>query len=349
MTETNVTPMKVSQTTARRGERGVVIIWTAFFMVLMLGFVAIGIDVAKVMATRTELQNAADAAALAGASALNLTTGKVRPDSALIRAQETSLRNEAFVDSPKPVTLLPGDVMVDPALNTVQVTVRRTAASDGAMITHIAQVLGIKNVDLSATATAKADLTCSQCEKMVPLGAVPLNGQPNFQVGCANSYTLKRGGGNSISPGNYQAVDFPECNEGACAGMGSTGANTFRCLLANGYACCISIGQVIQTEPGAMTGPTNQGLKARWDSDTDRRTGICYSDYVGNGSRVVNVPIITPIGNGRTSVTVTGLAAFFLTNSPPGNGDVKAEFIHDVVPGTGGGCNSTVYTLRLIQ
>lgn len=341
--------MNTPRTTARPTERGVVIIWTAFFMVLMLGFVAIGIDVAKVMATRTELQNAADAAALAGASALDLTTGKVRPDSALFRAQSTSIRNQAMVAAAKPVTLLPGDVLVNPATNTVKVTVRRSAASDGAMITHIAQVLGIKTVELSATATAKAELTCEACEKMVPLGAVPLNGQQNFQVGCANSYTLKRGGGNSLAPGNYQALDFPECSEGGCAGMPSTGASTFRCLLANGYGCCIRIGQVIQTEPGAMTGPTNQGLKARWDNDTDRRSGICHSEYVGNGSRIVNVPIITPIGNGRTSVTVTGLAAFFLTNQPPGNGDVKAEFIHDVVPGTGGGCNSTIYTLRLTQ
>jgi Flp pilus assembly protein TadG len=341
--------MNAPRTTGQRNERGVVIIWTAFFMLLMLGFVAIGVDVAKVMATRTELQNAADAAALAGVSALDLVTGKVKPDSAVVRAQQTALRNEAFVDSPKPITLLAGDVLVDPDANTVKVTVRRDAATDGAMITHVAQVLGIKNVDVSATATAKAEPTCSQCEKIVPLGAVPQIGQVNFAVGCNNAYTLKRGGGNKVSPGNYLGLSFPQCDEGACAGMGETGANTFRCLLANGYACCVSIGQVIQTEPGNMAGPTRQGLQARWDSDSDRRPGICYSDYKGNGSRVVNVPIITPPGNGRSDVTVLGLAAFFLTNPPPGNGDVKAEFVHEVVPGTGGNCNSTVFTIRLIQ
>src|SRR5205085_4789091 len=114
----------------------------------------------------------------------------------------------------------------------------------------------------------------------------PPVGQANFQVGCANKYTLKRGGGNSLSPGNYQAVDFPDCNEGPCAGMNQTGANTFRCLLANGYGCCVKIGQVVQTEPGNMNGPTNQGLQARWDADTDRRSGLCFKDYVGNGSRI---------------------------------------------------------------
>jgi Flp pilus assembly protein TadG len=341
--------MKPPRRAVHKNERGVVIIWTAFFMIMMLGFVALGIDVAKIMATRTELQNAADAAALAGASALDLNTGKIRPDSAVIRATLTAQHNKAFVDAPVPVTLLAGDVSVDPNENTVLVKVRRDPTTDGSMITHVAQVLGIKKVDVTATAKAKAETTCEQCEKMVPMGAVPPLNQQNFQTGCANKYTLKRGGGNSISPGNYQAVDFPQCDEGACAGMGETGANTYRCLLANGYGCCVRIGQVLQTEPGNMAGPTRQGLDARFNSDTDQRQNICYSDYHGNGARVVNVPIITPIGNGRTNVTVTGLAAFFLVQRPPGNGDILGEFIHEIVPGTGGNCNSTVYTIRLIE
>src|SRR4029450_13005362 len=69
----------------RPRERGVVIIYTAFFMLFLLGFVAIGIDVSKLMATRTQLQRTADAAALAGASAVNFTTGTISPDTALIR------------------------------------------------------------------------------------------------------------------------------------------------------------------------------------------------------------------------------------------------------------------------
>src|SRR5262249_4011889 len=100
-------------------QRGVVILWAAFYLMMLLGFVAIGIDVAKVMAPRTELQNAADAAALAGASAINRVTGELRADSALARAQRTALRNRAFVQGPKPITLAAGDVTVDGAARTV--------------------------------------------------------------------------------------------------------------------------------------------------------------------------------------------------------------------------------------
>ncbi|HKQ56735.1 MAG TPA: pilus assembly protein TadG-related protein [Candidatus Eisenbacteria bacterium] len=330
----------------RNNERGVVIIWSAFFMIMMLGFVALGIDVAKLMATRTELQNAADAAALAGASALNLQTGKLRPDTALFRAQATSARNKAFVQAGESVTLLASDVSVDVNQNLCTVTVRRDPTSDGSMVTHIAQVLGITNLQVKATATAKAERTCSQCEKLVPLGSYPPQGQQNFVVG--QMYVLKQASPGGVN-GNYQAVSFPECAEGPCAGMSSTGANTYRCLLENGYSCCITIGQTIQTQPGNMAGPTRTGVQNRWDSDTDRRTNINYPEYAGNGARVVNIPIITPMGNGRSDVTVTGLAAFFLHERPTGNGEIRGEFIHEVVPGTGGNCNSTVFTIRLVQ
>ena len=80
---------KRSSAKARPRERGVVIIYLAFFMLMMLGFVAIGIDVSKLMATRTELQRAADAAALAGASAVDFKTGAIMQDSATVRAQTT--------------------------------------------------------------------------------------------------------------------------------------------------------------------------------------------------------------------------------------------------------------------
>ncbi|UCG59884.1 MAG: hypothetical protein JSU70_10260 [Phycisphaerales bacterium] len=47
--------------------RGIAIIWVAIFLVLMLVFVGLGLDAAKVAIVAHQLQNAADAAALAGA------------------------------------------------------------------------------------------------------------------------------------------------------------------------------------------------------------------------------------------------------------------------------------------
>ncbi len=342
--------MKPPRKSVHRNERGVVIIWSAFFMLMMLGFVALGIDVAKVMATRTELQNAADAAALAGVSAIDFSTGQVMPDSAVMRAQLTSSNNKAFVDAPVSVTLLAADVQVNSDENTVKVTVRRNSATDGSMVTHVAQVLGITRVDVNATATAKAERTCQQCERLAPMAALPPAGQGTFRVGCNQPYQLVRGDG-SGSNGNWQLLSFPDCPEGQCADMsGATGADYLRCLLENGYACCVSVDERVLTKPGANAGPVIQGLQARWDADTDRRSNICFSEYQGNHMRIVNVPVTRPLGGGRQEVVVTGFAAFFLHKRPTGPGQpVWAEFVYDVVPGAGGNCNSTVFTIRLIE
>jgi Flp pilus assembly protein TadG len=336
----------------RHPERGVVIIWTAFFLLFMLGFVAIGIDVAKLMATRTQLQNAADAAALAGASALDMTTGKVVQDTARIRAQAISALNKAFVDGPTAISLSTNDISF-PANNRVKVTVRRDANSGGSMITHVAQVIGIKSMDVSATAVAIAESAGAVCEKLVPLGAIepPAGG---FKTGCANTYNLKIGSGGGGTPGNFQLLDFPPCNEGPCGGLNGGGAE-IRCEVANGYSCCINIGDLIPTMPGNKVGPFMQGLNDRWDSDTDRREGICYTDYHGNGNRIVLVPMFNDWDpNGKKSVKVEGFSAFFLQKKPSGGGGstLTGQFLYYVAPGGSGGkgnASTTLYSLRLIQ
>lgn len=330
-------------------QRGAVMIWVALFLLGILGFVALGIDTAKVAASRTQLQNAADAAALAGASAINFTTGEIVPDTAIVRAQATALANKAFVDGMEPVTVVAADVTF-PATNECRVVVRRTAGLGGEIVMHIAQVLGITSLSMTADATARFEPAGSVFCGLAPLFMAPPPGE-QFVVGCARNYTLKYGGG-SGSNGNYGGLTFPNCDNGPCAGMSPTGSSTYRCLLENGYCCEIRAGQVLDTEPGNMSGPTRQGLTQRFNNDTDRRQGICYSDYSGNGSRVIYVPITTDPGSGRSPVTVLKFAAFFLKNVP-GSGQsatITGEFLYETVPGSGGGSSDgTAFAIRLIE
>jgi Flp pilus assembly protein TadG len=326
----------------------VAIIWTAFFLLLLLGFVAIGVDVAKVMATRTSLQNAADAAALAGASAVDASSGQIVTATAVARAQTTSLRNKAFVNTQIPVTLLAGDVVVNAVDRTVQVTVRRDASSDGAMVTHVARVLGVASLDLTATATAKADFASEICKNLAPMATLPPAG--GFQHGCGTQTTLFFGGGGGTT-GNYGGIDYAPCDKGPCAGMNPTGANTFNCLLTNGYQCCAKIGGTVTTEPGSMDGPLKKGLADRFSADSDKREGICYQNYTGNGQRVVFVPIIPEFPNGKKAEPIQGFAAFFLKTKPDAGGNVNGEFLYMTNSGDGGGgpAGPGALSLRLIQ
>lgn len=56
-------------------QRGAVMVWMAIFMVVMIGVIALAVDVGRLFVLRTEMQNAADAAALAGAVELDGRAG----------------------------------------------------------------------------------------------------------------------------------------------------------------------------------------------------------------------------------------------------------------------------------
>jgi Flp pilus assembly protein TadG len=353
---------------ARRNERGVAIIWLALFMLVLIGFGSLSVDVAKLTATKTQLQNAADAAALAGASALDPVSGVIVTSVAVARAQAAASSNKAFVGDPEPVILPAGDVTF-PTPTRIRVKVRREGAQS--VVTTLAQVVGMRRLEVSATATAKVETTGTALCGLLPLGCSPGSGQ-DFQVGCQNRYVLKIGAGGSTGGstgggkgggkkseenpgGQYGALNFPACvDKGACVGMPPTGANTFRCLMTNGYCCPIEVGQVLNTESGNMSGPLRQAMDARFDADAVSTENICYSEYQsrgGTGQRVVFVPITTPVA-GQHSVTVLGFATFFLRNRP-GTGVesvLEGEFLYKVIPGTGGGSGSgaVAFSIRLV-
>ena len=346
-----------------RRERGVVIIWLALFLLVLIGFGSLCIDVAKLAGARTQLQNAADAAALAGASALDPTTGIIEPTLAVARAQAAALSNKAYVLEPQPVALAAADVTF-PTPTRVRVKVRREG--DQSVMTSLAQVLGLRRLEVSAVATAKVDTTGTALCGILPLGVSP--DDQAFSVGCSNVYTLKIGSGGSGGSkgggkkkggagngGQYGAVDFPQClDRGPCAGMPSSGANTFRCLMTNGYCCPIEIGDVLNTESGNMAGPTSQAIDARFDADAVQTENICYSEYLargGTGQRVVLVPVTDPVW-GQPRVTIRGFVSFFLRNRVAGGsaGDLYGEFLYRVIPGVGGGQGqgAVAFSIRLV-
>lgn len=269
----------------------------------------------------------------------------------MVRATLNAARNRAFALGAESLTLLPGDVSF-PAANRIRVTVRRSPDAGGSMVTHIAQVLGLSEIAVSATAVAEAESASSICEGLVPMAPVEDPAHP-FQTGCAHEYQLKVGSGGN-QQGNFQLLDFPSCDEGPCAGM--SGGAAIRCQVANGYSCCIDIGDLVDTQPGNKVGPFSQGLSDRWDRDTDQREGICHEQYTGNGQRIVFVPMVRSFDvNGKKPVEITGFSAFFLKRQPTGGGSqtLTGQFLYMHAPGGPGGgpagSTSTLHSIRLVQ
>jgi hypothetical protein len=339
----------------RRGEEGIALIYVAIFLLVSLWFVSLAIDIGKIMAAKTELQAAADAAALAGASAIDPKTGETVQDSARVRAAYTALQNKALEQVKTPIVIDPqADVEFpgDPDQHRVKVTVHRDAAHGDPVLLHFAQTLGIPSVGVRADATAEAKPLSAICENLVPFAPQepPTGG---FSNDCDSVYTLKVGAGNSSS-GNFQLLDFPPCADDDFQGSGGA---AIRQYTQYGYKCCIGIGdEFVLTEPGNKVGPLSQALNARWDADTDKREGICFDEYIGNRSRVFLTPIIQSFDvNGKKFVKIVQFAAFFLRYRPNGsmvNQGVTGQFIQYVAPGDFGSTppdSTVVYGVHLVE
>jgi hypothetical protein len=90
-------------TPSRGFRRGIAIVWTAIILVLMLGFVGLSLDWGKAAIDAHQLQNAADAAALAGAQKLKKAyhdSTMDAPDGPFGRAKAVALANRAWAGTP---------------------------------------------------------------------------------------------------------------------------------------------------------------------------------------------------------------------------------------------------------
>lgn len=341
-----------SDRTPRRGEEGIALIYVAVFLLVSLWFVSLAIDVGKIMAARTELQAAADAAALAGASAIDPETAVIVQDTARVRAAQIAFANKALEQVKTPVVIDPATDVEFPTTTRVKVTVHRDAAHANPVLLHFAQTLGLPSVGVQADATAEAKALTSVCEGLAPFAPQqPPNGVP-FSTDCDSVYVLKVGA-QANQQGNFQLLDFPDCPEDEFTGGG---ADAVKQYTIHGYKCCIGIGdEFVSTQPGNMVGPFRTALQTRWDADTDK-THPCYEDYTGNGSRVFITPIIESFDlNGKKLARIVNFAAFFLKQRPSGSMSqtgVPGQFIKYVAPGDFGSTppeSTGVYGIHLVE
>ena len=360
--------MKLHARKRSSNERGSILVWVALFMIFMLAFVALGIDGAKLMATRTQLQNAADAGALAGASQVDPASGVIDQARATPMAQATAANNKAFIGGPKPVL----DAVVSfPEASQCRVDVTRSGST--AIVTHIAQVVGVRTLNAEATATAELSKPTSVCGPR-PFG---VRGETDpFTYIQGQEYALTEG----ITPSCYRHLDFsqmldstltplPACTKGPCAGLPSTGGALLRCMIISGFGCCAKEPAFIRVQTGVATGNVVQGVDALFDDYGDITTEYpesqtdAYPVYLadgGNDSRVIVVPLVqqysysptdpSPCSGNNCWGKVNGFAAFFLKRRfSSGERKFYGEFIEHSVSGGGSGGDGTVYSIKLIK
>ncbi len=197
-------------TTPLSDEHGGVAVMTAIFLLVLLAMAAAAIDIGHALVAKNELQNTADAAALAGTRALGVVYEGMTPaqqqsytltsgDRATVVAavQATAVANSA---AGVPITVNVADIAIGtwnpttrihtPTVNqpkAVRVWARRDASANGAISTFLASVVGLTSVSVGAVATA--DMTA--VGQTAP-------GQLDAPFGISTYYFTKFGCGDSI-------------------------------------------------------------------------------------------------------------------------------------------------------
>ena len=337
------------QAGSRKRERGSILATSAIGMLAVLLAVGLGIDISRLYLSKAELQNAADAAALAAVSGLNgggpgITTATNRA----VAAMNKYNFNNTGVSFPRANVVfavnLNGPYMSEASATLAPTNIRfvRVTTDPSAVPVSFASFVLGNSRDLSATATAGYSVPLNVICPWLPAFVLD---NPDDPITEGRTYTFRLESGDHISPGNYQLL----------APIQSGGSGD-REGMANGVNWCISVGTEVQTKPGVTAGAIRQGINSRFDDysggldpatsppDTNIAENITYEQYRDrtvfqapqhtgvDNRRVVFIPIAAaPPGEGRDTVTVTRFGVFFLQTSVGGGngGELVAEYITD--------------------
>lgn len=370
-----------------KDEKGATLGLAAVAMIVLLGMVALAVDVGMIMTARTEAQRAADAAALAaaGAAFINGPSGtlaqqQVARETAVQYAAEHEVMNDQVdIDQNTDVTF--------PGTDSVRVQVRRTSGSpDGPVGTIFARVIGFGSVNVVADATARVT-EASQITCPLPLVLIdkwsendgdpldpendefdpnndPDDGQADTYDPATTGYDADDIGTQVVLKQNAGQGGYTPSWWGPWQPPGQRGASDYRGNITgcNDPGQPYGIGDQVDNEPGNMSGPTRQGFRdlvqqdptASWDDVNDcvTRGGDCVTDSPRIKPIVMIAPTDLPI-QGRQDFTIRNWAGMFV-QEPQGNnfyGIFMGIGGFDPNPGSGGsgGGNSLVKTVQLVE
>jgi|RhiMethySRZTD1v2_1073278.scaffolds.fasta_scaffold08997_4 Flp pilus assembly protein TadG len=345
-------------------EQGSILATSAIGMLAILLAVGLGVDISRFYLTKAELQNAADAAALAAVSALDTSPNGIHKavDLAVANMNKYDFRT-TNVSFPRANVVFAKNLNDDPYMSETSAAVATTADDirfvkvttdpSAVPVSFAISVLGNSQNQVT-TATAGFSVPLNRFCNFLPVSVIDY-GTPMVP---GQTYTFRAGPTGSVSPGNYQIL--------AVAG---SGGQDVRVGLAAGVDKCASPGEeyAVDTKTGVTAGAVRQGLNTRFDEyqtsqvnpgdmppDANIKEGIDHDTYIQPGTgdvqtpshpgiagrRIVVIPIIkaAEYDPGRNVVKFNRFGLFFLkTKVGSGNGgEMEAEYIDVPLLGQGG-------------
>ncbi len=329
-----------------RRDKGQMLVWTAFSMVMVLGFTAFATDTGLYMRNIRDAQNDVDAAVLAGAQELTIgiSEGLSNAESeanALAKAQEWATLNGAdgdfqcctFSDSN-------GDGLTD----TIEATIDRSSSA------VFARVLGIDSFPLERSAAAR--VVNAAGGEVMPWALCGDEDAPSlWDVQVGEEYTVKVGaiaqGEERCAPetGNFQILGIGGNDGGDC----KAGAIGYQLAIMNGGSCDVyeADGDVlVDTQTGNLGQNTTTAIEQYLADRGETGNYEFCDDYENNRddpscwARYILVPIIDedlPPGSSEP-VVILDLAPMYMTwwtrSGPWGAAEVRAILVTDqYIPG----------------
>jgi len=269
----------------------------ALSLAVIIGITGLFMDTGLLVLEKERLQNACDAAALAGAYEL--------PDEekAMEKAIEYFQKNG----------YVPEDLNISFDSSKNKITVE---ASKNVEFTFM-RIMGFKNKTVKAKASAVYGAVTGVT------GVVPF-GIPDQSFEFGREYTLKAAPKDDYGPGNYGAL-----------ALGFKGSSTYENNLKYGYNGFLKVGDWVQTEPGDMSGPTERGVNYRLSS-CPHEPKCTIESYHPGCPRIMIVPIFDPSSllQGRDEVRIVGFGSFLLkgVSGSGSKNEVTGYFIKMVPP-----------------
>ena len=285
-----------SSATQRRCQRGVVAIVLGLSVFALFGFMALAVDLGRTYVVRTELQNAADAAALAGAKELNQTAAGVT--SAVARAIGMAAQNNANFATPVAITVanISAGTCPDDGCMVLASTITTNALAAGRTFLRVNIPSGALNTffavvpttgggtGTAATGTfgrAVAGHFLTQISPMgvcaidsIPGGTRPVSGSPTiseltefgFRRGIAyNIPALNPLGGAAGLPLWINPLNAPPA---ACNPASSSAANMKPFLCTGTSTIITTVPGSVYVNTGGSYGPMEKAINSRFDDFT---------------------------------------------------------------------------------
>jgi len=310
-----------------RDERGAILVHVAIAILTLIAFSALAIDYGALLAARRQTQNAADAAALAGAVSLAFDDPDDIPR-AQAAAGAAGVANLVLGEAPSiipatDVTLIPCPPGAPGLPDTcIRADVYRSAARANALPTFFAQIMGINSQNVRATATAQvATGNAAECLKPWAVGD---RWHENWEGGAPNTgpwtplsiFDKYKKQGSEWLPD--PAVTTPDVYTAPSATSPGTGFTPFDAdgnpTTEYGLQLTLKVGSAQDT----ISAGWFQALDLPFPDGTSGSGGADYRNFIGNcTTRVFKIGDSVPVETGNM-VGPTGQGVGDLVAKDPG-------------------------------